>query len=174
MSHQKKHVQCSRLGLKRPQNAMSDRVGKSAPADDSVLAPSLSFSKPSLRFAPGPRVLSWKSRYPRDFGLCGTKHLNGRWFWAALLPDQEFEGLHLEILRQRGISQSRPIVDVKAMHDKTAGQLQQTCPNCKKRTMITPAKADEAKPRKHYCTECGHEWWESDTRAVQRNDSRGV
>jgi hypothetical protein len=65
-------------------------------------------------------------------------------------------------------------VDVRAMHDKTAGRIQQICPNCKKSTMIKPATPDEAEPRKHYCTECGHQWWEFDTRAVQRTDSRGV
>jgi Zn ribbon nucleic-acid-binding protein len=63
---------------------------------------------------------------------------------------------------------------VKAMHDKTATRIQQICPNCKKSKMIQPAKPDEPHPRKNYCIECGHEWWEFDKRAVQHPDSRGV
>ena len=63
--------------------------------------------------------------------------------------------------------------DMCAIHSKTADSRRQTCPNCKHTKMLKTARPDEEEPRKNYCTECGHEWWEFDKRPVVRPDSHG-
>jgi ssDNA-binding Zn-finger/Zn-ribbon topoisomerase 1 len=49
-----------------------------------------------------------------------------------------------------------------AMQDKGVDGIKQTCPNCGQSKTVTLVKPAEEHPRKHYCTECNHEWWEFD------------
>lgn len=92
-----------------------------------------------------------------------------------LRPDRRFrsqETTHFS--EQREIPNWRPRADMCALHSKTADISRQTCPNCKHTKMLKTAKPDEEQPRKNYCIECGHEWWEFDKRPVVRRDSHGL
>jgi hypothetical protein len=49
---------------------------------------------------------------------------------------------------------------MSAIHGNTADKKRQACPKCKhSETLKTVRPADE-QPRKNYCAQCGHEWWE--------------
>jgi Zn ribbon nucleic-acid-binding protein len=49
-----------------------------------------------------------------------------------------------------------------AVHRKIARKPRQTCPQCKHTKVLKTVRHADEQPRKNYCVECGHEWWEFD------------
>jgi len=45
---------------------------------------------------------------------------------------------------------------------KAADKTTLTCPKCMHSELLKTVKSPDEQPRKHYCTECGNEWWEFD------------
>jgi Zn ribbon nucleic-acid-binding protein len=64
--------------------------------------------------------------------------------------------------------------DMCPIHGKSADRMRQTCPNCKRSKILKLVKPAEEQPRKNYCIECGHEWWEFDKKPVASADPRGM
>ena len=55
----------------------------------------------------------------------------------------------------------RPRDMMSAIHGLTAKKIRQTCPKCYHGEIVKTVRPDNERPRKHYCAECGYEWWES-------------
>jgi DNA-directed RNA polymerase subunit RPC12/RpoP len=51
---------------------------------------------------------------------------------------------------------------MSAIHLKSADKKRLTCPKCMHSIILKMVKPADEQPRKNYCTECGHEWWEFD------------
>jgi DNA-directed RNA polymerase subunit M/transcription elongation factor TFIIS len=61
-----------------------------------------------------------------------------------------------------------------AIQGKDAKSTRQTCPNCKHSKILRPVRPTDEQPRKSYCTECGHEWWEFEKKPFEPADPRGA
>jgi len=61
-------------------------------------------------------------------------------------------------------------VGMCAIHKGLDG-IKQICPNCGKSKTVRLVEPAAEQPRKHYCTECGHEWWKFDKNSCLNVDS---
>jgi len=55
---------------------------------------------------------------------------------------------------------------MSAIHHTPADKKKLTCPKCDHGEILYTVRPADERPRKHYCTECGHEWWEFDKSRV--------
>jgi len=58
--------------------------------------------------------------------------------------------------------------------DETANTRRRVCPKCKHFERLKTVGDADARPRKNYCIECGHEWWEFDKKPIARRYEFGI